>query len=120
MIILYGIDDDPTMRRVYATLFKPSLGYTTYLFRDGEVALETMEYNTPDVAIVDLCMPYMDGYAVADGIKRLHPECTIIISTGLDGEQHRIAAESQGYKYWHKSSNYGELQGMVRTCQKKQ
>jgi len=60
-------DDDPHMLKV-TTLFLESQGYQVYGVRDGVEALAKVEEVSPDLLILDLLMPRMDGFEVC---KRL-------------------------------------------------
>jgi signal transduction histidine kinase/FixJ family two-component response regulator len=56
-------DDDPHMLRV-TTLFLESQGYRVYGVRDGVEALAKVDEVDPDLLILDLLMPRMDGFEV--------------------------------------------------------
>lgn len=44
-------------------------GYNTFDCNSGESALQWLQTNTPDVILLDVKMPYMDGYEVCQRIK---------------------------------------------------
>jgi len=56
-------DDDPDMRDVLTTILE-SQGYETVTARDGVEALDSLKAEKPDLMILDLLMPKMDGFAV--------------------------------------------------------
>jgi signal transduction histidine kinase/CheY-like chemotaxis protein len=60
-------DDDPEMRRI-TSLILESRGYKVRTAQDGEEALERINEKEPDVLVLDLLMPRMDGFEVC---KRL-------------------------------------------------
>jgi signal transduction histidine kinase/CheY-like chemotaxis protein len=60
-------DDDPEMRRI-TTLVLESQGYKVRTAQDGEEALEKIGEKEPDLLVLDLLMPKMDGFEVC---KRL-------------------------------------------------
>jgi len=63
-------DDDPAMLKV-TTFILESRGYQVFTAKDGEEALAKIEEETPDLLILDLLMPVMDGFEV---IKRLNEQ----------------------------------------------
>lgn len=60
-------DDDPEMRRITALVLE-SQGYKVRTAQDGEEALERINEKEPDLLVLDLLMPRMDGFEVC---KRL-------------------------------------------------
>ncbi len=60
-------DDDPDMLRVTALVLE-SVGFQTSAARDGIEALAKVEAEEPDLLILDLLMPELDGFEV---LKRL-------------------------------------------------
>ncbi len=51
---------------------------------DGERLLDAMQRFTPDVAIVDVRMPYLDGLACLDRIRQEFPETRVLLITAYD------------------------------------
>lgn len=60
-------DDDPEMRKIVSVILE-SQGYKVITAQDGEEALTKIEEERPDLLILDLLMPRMDGFEVC---KRL-------------------------------------------------
>lgn len=61
-------DDDPDVIEVVSMLLEEE-GYKIITAKDGEEALEKIEREEPDLVILDLLMPRVDGFAV---FNRLH------------------------------------------------
>jgi len=57
------IDDDPDIRDVLTVILE-SRGYQTITARDGIEGLAALRAENPDLMIVDLLMPKMDGFAM--------------------------------------------------------
>jgi diguanylate cyclase (GGDEF)-like protein len=77
-------DDDAVNRQVLGELLKPE--YTVLLAKNGEQALELAARHSPDLILLDVVMPDMDGYEVL-GRLRADPQTehiSVIFISGLD------------------------------------
>ncbi|GIW40545.1 MAG: hypothetical protein KatS3mg076_1122 [Candidatus Binatia bacterium] len=64
------VDDDPDLRRIVRmTLERAGLGLTVLTAQDGEEALALAQVESPDVVILDLSMPGMDGFEVCRRLR---------------------------------------------------
>jgi two-component system response regulator CpxR len=63
---------------------------------DGEQALDMLKKDIPDVMVLDLMMPGIDGIEVLRRIKKEHPKVEVIILTGHGSERERQLAEELG------------------------
>jgi len=63
---------------------------------DGESALSMVENDAPDVMVLDLKMPGIDGLEVLKRVKREHPRTEVIILTGHGSQADQEAAERLG------------------------
>ena len=62
------VDDSPDIVWVFSNLLKKA-GYTTISASSGEEALEILQTEKPDLMLLDIMMPGMDGWDVAKKIK---------------------------------------------------
>ena len=82
---------------------------------DGEQALTMIEEELPDVMVLDLMMPGIDGIEVLRRIKKDHPEVEVIILTGHGSENEQRQAEELGaFAYLHKPVNIDNLAKVMR------
>jgi chemosensory pili system protein ChpA (sensor histidine kinase/response regulator) len=91
------VDDSITVRRVTQRLLERN-GMRVLTARDGLDALTVMEEHVPDVVLLDIEMPRMDGYGVAERMRaeeRLK-RVPIIMITSRVGEKHRARALELG------------------------
>jgi DNA-binding response OmpR family regulator len=62
------VDDDPDIRDVLEALLEGE-GFEVLMANDGEQALEAIKKENPDLMILDLLMPVMDGFAVCKQLQ---------------------------------------------------
>jgi DNA-binding NtrC family response regulator len=62
----------------------------------GEEALEILENRVPDVMVLDLKMPGIDGLEVLRRVKKRYPQVQVIILTGHGSERDETAARRLG------------------------
>jgi diguanylate cyclase (GGDEF)-like protein len=65
------VDDDRNLRKIISTNLELA-GYGVVTAQDGREALEKIEVEVPDLLLLDLMMPFMDGYEVAKRVRK-HP-----------------------------------------------
>jgi two-component system OmpR family response regulator len=75
------IDDEPGIRSLLDTLLSRK-GYDVVLAENGRKGLELFRREHPDVIVLDLKMPGMDGFTVLQQINSLDPRTPVIILTG--------------------------------------
>jgi chemosensory pili system protein ChpA (sensor histidine kinase/response regulator) len=91
------VDDSITVRRVTQRLLERN-GMRVLTARDGMDAVALLAENVPDIILLDIEMPRMDGYEVAAHVRgdpRLH-DIPIIMITSRVGEKHRARAIELG------------------------
>jgi DNA-binding NtrC family response regulator len=75
------IDDEQGIRSLLDTLLSRK-GYDVVLADGGRKGLELFRRERPDVVVLDLNMPEMDGIAVLQQVRSLNPDQPVIILTG--------------------------------------
>jgi two-component system cell cycle response regulator DivK len=68
-ISILVVDDLPDQRELYATYFAAK-GFTTSTAANGREALGQARRDLPDVIVMDLAMPHLDGWQLAEELKR--------------------------------------------------
>lgn len=91
------VDDEPNNQRVLTYTLNKA-GYESTALADGESALRWLAMNTPDLAILDVSMPGMDGITLLGNIRAMSQFSTlpVIILTGSGDDDERIRAEGFG------------------------
>lgn len=109
--IVMVVDDSLTVRRVTQRLLVRE-GYQVVLAKDGIDALEQLQSITPDVMLVDIEMPRMDGFDLTRNVRsdsRTH-HIPIIMITSRTADKHRnYAAELGVNEYFGKPYREDDL-----------
>ena len=93
-------------------------GFVCITARDGVEALAAVEAAAPDLVLLDLMMPRIDGFEVARRIKQNPnlPFIPIIAQTALDDVEHKVEGLAAGADdYITKPINFAELEARVRS-----
>lgn len=91
------VDDSVTVRKVTSRLLERN-GMNVLTAKDGIDALAVLEEHTPDLMLLDIEMPRMDGFEVATQVRndpRLM-RLPIIMITSRTGQKHRDRAMAIG------------------------
>ncbi len=89
------VDDEAPIREVMGNEL-PRMGHHVTVCEDGYKALEVLEKQHFEAAIVDLRMPGLSGWDVVDHIKKVSPDTEIVISTGHGSMEEAIQAIRKG------------------------
>ena len=63
------VDDEPNIVMTLEYTFKKS-NYEVFIARDGQEALDILKTNFPDIIILDIMMPMVDGFATLEQIRK--------------------------------------------------
>lgn len=63
------VDDEPNIVMTLEYTFKKS-NYEVFIARDGQEALDILKTNYPDIIILDIMMPMVDGFATLEQIRK--------------------------------------------------
>ncbi|NHN25787.1 response regulator [Flavobacterium jejuense] len=81
------VDDEPNIIMSLEYTFKKN-NFEVYIARDGQEALDILENQIPDVIILDVMMPNVDGYATLEQIKKNEKlnQCKVIFLSAKNKE----------------------------------
>jgi CheY-like chemotaxis protein len=86
------VDDDPDIRMAIGSVLR-SRAHQVFQAGDGEEALRKLREEKPDLMLLDLLMPKMDGFAVVKELKRKQQDYpnipVLIISSVREESSHR-------------------------------
>ena len=90
--------------------------YQLKVFSEAIPAITSIEKETPDLILLDISLPDMNGIEVLQEIKRLYPGILIIMITATKDIQTAISAMKLGaYDYMVKPINVAELEVAFET-----
>ena len=117
------MDDHEVVRREFCALLRAQAGFDVVCdVADGEEAIRRAKEYQPDVVLLDISLPGLDGFAAARHIKKLAPGSEILFVSQHDTVQMvREALRAGGRGYVVKLDALQELVPAVRAVsQKKQ
>ena len=110
------IDDNPEILELCGFLFQHR-GYTVLKALDAESALQMLKDSTPDVFIVDVMMPEINGIELCQRIRALpqHEQTPVLfLSAYSNSEIVEEAISAGGNEYVFKPVDPGDLEAKVR------
>lgn len=110
------VDDDATNVAVLESILE-SAGYALLVARSGTEALDVLSRATPDLILLDLIMPGMDGFEVCRQVKSAPQTCDIpvIVLTALDeADDYTRAIDCGADDFMHKPCTFAVLLARVR------
>jgi DNA-binding response OmpR family regulator len=88
------VEDEPSIREVVA-LYLQRAGYQVNCVADGAAALESLAKETPDLVVLDLMLPEVDGFVITRFLRQ-RGDTPIIMLTARRAETDRIAGLEMG------------------------
>jgi CheY-like chemotaxis protein len=81
------VDDEAHIRKFISLLLR-HLGVTRiFEAPNGKVALEVYKKENPDLVMLDVNMPIMDGIETLRALKQINPDCVVVMLTSLANRQ---------------------------------
>tara|TARA_B100000780_G_scaffold268553_1_gene226594 strand:- start:3202 stop:3948 length:747 start_codon:yes stop_codon:yes gene_type:complete len=112
------VDDEASIRRILDTRLS-MIGYVVITACDGEEALSIFRKETPNLVILDVMMPKLDGYGVCQEIRKTS-DVPIIMLTALGDVADRITGLELGADdYVIKPFSPKELEARIRSVLKR-
>lgn len=107
------VDDQNGIRILLMEVFS-SEGYRTYQAANGKLALEIVRGESPDLVLLDMKIPGMDGLEILRHIKEVNPDIKVIMMTAY-GELDMIkqASDLGALMHFTKPFDIDEMRGAV-------
>ena len=108
------VDDEASIRRILETRLS-MIGYDVVTAADGEEAIEVFHNEMPDLVVLDVMMPKLDGYGVCQELRK-ESDVPIIMLTALGDVADRITGLELGADdYVVKPFSPKELEARIRS-----
>ena len=106
------VDDDRNLRTLYRAELE-SEGYRVLVAPDGRVALDVLEKERPDIIVMDIRMPEMDGLEAMARILKQKKNIPVILNTAYSSYLENFSTwAADGYVV--KSSDLAPLKEKIR------
>lgn len=90
-------EDDPLLRDLYKKKFLLA-GYKIRTAKDGEEAIAAIEEEPPDLLVLDINMPVIDGFSVLGKYPREERPFAVILLTNFGDEKNKQRGHDLGVK----------------------
>lgn len=118
MQILLVEDDQPLARGLQQALGKH--GYVVNHVGSGEAALHVIEYDKPDIVILDVGLPDIDGFTVLKKVRVKDKELPVLMLTARDAVDDKVAGLDSGADdYLVKPFEMTELLARLRVLERR-
>jgi DNA-binding NtrC family response regulator len=109
------IDDDRSIRKAFSMIL--SNEYEIHTASDGRKGLDELQKAEPDLVLLDIGLPDMDGLEVLKRLKKAAPDTAVIMITAYQDIRMVVEAIKLGaYDYLVKPIDSQELQVTVKNC----
>jgi DNA-binding response OmpR family regulator len=89
------VDDNPQMLDPLRTRLQ-ALGYRTTVAHNGELAVAAFLHDRPNIVVLDVTMPEMNGYQACREMKKIAPDVPVIILTAKSDPADKFWAFQSG------------------------
>ena len=114
--IVYLLDDDSSILKATGRLLD-SAGWKVETFTDPLAFLEQAAMHSPDVAVIDILMPEMNGLEVQTRLQRVSPSTRVIVLTAKDDPSVRRKAMNAGASaFYLKGVESGEFLAGIKAA----
>jgi two-component system, NtrC family, response regulator AtoC len=112
------IDDDSSIRETL-DLYLTEEGYQVFTAKDGTEGLDMFVQKSPDVVILDIRLPDIDGFTVLEDLREENENAKVIMITAHHDMESTIKAMKGGaFDYIHKPVNVDELDLAIKKALK--
>jgi len=112
---IYIVDDEESIREGVAMALEAH--YEISVFSTAETAIDAIKANLPDLVLLDIGLPGMDGMSALREIKDLHPDVLVIMITAYEDIASVISAMKLGaYDYVVKPIHMDSLEMTIRNA----
>jgi CheY-like chemotaxis protein len=109
------VEDNPSVRKLICRA-TADIAEEAVERDDGAHALEAYETHRPDVVLMDVKMPRMDGLTATRQLLQRYPQARVVILTDYDDDELRSAAREAGACAYALKTNLTELEAVIQSA----
>src|SRR5437588_12271068 len=94
------VDDSVFARKNLARMVESFGGQVASEAGDGMTAITEYDRTNPDIVLMDITMPQMEGIEAAEKIVRAHPEARIVMVSSVGYQENIVAALQRGARHF--------------------
>ena len=113
MAAILVVDDEPEILQFVGEALLDE-GFSVSTAADGQQAVEVAARHRPDLVVLDMRLPRLDGEGVARELRRLHGDVPILLITA-DGHAGEKATRVGAFNHLHKPFDLERLVSLVQT-----
>ena len=110
---LLVVDDEPNIRELFSASLRMA-GFEVLTAADGKEALRVAEESSPDLVMLDVMLPDLDGLAVAGRLRSRGRRVPVLFVTAKDTPEDRLAGLGLGEDYVTKPFSLEETIARIR------
>lgn len=95
MTTILVIEDDTTIRDTLEFSLKLA-GFSVLAAKDGEIGLQLAKDKDPDLILLDLMLPKIDGFTICKNIREINEGVPVLMLTALDAEKDKLKGFAAG------------------------
>lgn len=111
------VDDEPTMLRYLRTLLEVE-GYRVETATNGAEAIQRLQHPpAPDLLLLDVLMPVLDGLQTLEQVRALHPQLKVVMLSCVSDTRKVVQAIRLGAQdYLTKPFQKSDLEALIEQC----
>ncbi|MBB5965306.1 two-component system OmpR family response regulator [Planomonospora venezuelensis] len=110
---LLVVDDEPNIRELLSASLRLS-GFEVMTAADGREAVQFAERIRPDLVVLDVMLPDMDGFAVAGRLREMGGQMPVLFLTARDGTDDKVTGLKVADDYVTKPFSLEEVLARIR------
>ncbi|MBP2705568.1 response regulator transcription factor [Microbispora sp. RL4-1S] len=110
---LLVVDDEPNIRELLSVSLRYA-GFEVVTAADGREAVSLAERTRPDLIVLDVMLPDMDGFAVTDRLRAAGRRTPVLFLTARDAADDKISGLRRGDDYVTKPFSLEEVLARIR------
>ncbi|MCG5219938.1 response regulator transcription factor [Streptosporangium sp. KLBMP 9127] len=107
------VDDEPNIRELLSASLRYA-GFEVLAAADGQEAVQVAERVRPDLVVLDVMLPDLDGFTVAEQLRASGRRLPVVFLTARDGVDDKVAGLGLGDDYVTKPFSLEEVLARIR------